>query len=137
MNPSSRKPVAIALGTALAGLTLSGSAFAMQPLVQGYMLSAQDAQATAAKAHEGKCGEGKCGMQNADTDKDGRISQAEFDAAHPDKAGKFAQIDTNKDGYIDAEEHKAHRADKAKDKAGAGHKAGEGKCGEGKCGGMA
>ena len=41
---SNKKPVAIALGTALAGgLVLSGSAFAMQPLAQGYLLSAQDA----------------------------------------------------------------------------------------------
>lgn len=76
----------------------------MEPLSQGYLLAGQEA----AKAAEGKCGEGKCGMAKADTDKDGKVSQAEFNAAHPDKAAKFAEIDTNKDGFIDAAEHKAH-----------------------------
>lgn len=137
---SKQKPAAIALGTALAGLTLSGGAFAMEPLVQGYMLAAGDA----AKAQEGKCGEGKCGIEKVDTDKDGRISQVEFAAAHPDKAENFAKIDTNADGFIDEAERKAHHAAKGSEgkcgektgkKAGEG-KCGEGKCGEGKCGGM-
>ena len=74
MSQSSKKPVAIAIGTALAGgLMLSGSSFAITPLAQGYLLGAQDAAKAAdaktkegscgahkAKA-EGKCGEGKCG----------------------------------------------------------------------------
>ncbi len=114
------KPAAVAIALA-GGLALTGSAFAMEPLSQGYLLAGQEA----AKAAEGKCGEGKCGMAKADTDKDGKVSQAEFNAAHPDKAAKFAEIDTNKDGFIDAAEHKAH----------AGAKGAEGKCGEGKCGG--
>ena len=54
---SKHTPVAVTLGTALAGLALGGSAFAMEPLAQGYMLAAGEA----AKAAEGKCGEGKCG----------------------------------------------------------------------------
>ena len=119
------KPAAIAVALA-GGILLAGSSFAMEPLAQGYLLAAQDA----AKAGEGKCGEGKCGMAKADTDKDGKVSQAEFNAAHPDKAAKFAEIDTNKDGFIDAAEHKAHAGAK-----GAEGKCGEGKCGEGKCGG--
>lgn len=119
------KPAAVAIALA-GGLALTGSAFAMEPLAQGYLLAAQDA----AKTAEGKCGEGKCGLAKADTDKDGKVSQAEFAAAHPDKAAKFAEIDTNKDGFIDAAEHKAHAGTK-----GAEGKCGEGKCGEGKCGG--
>ncbi|UWX04461.1 EF-hand domain-containing protein [Pseudoxanthomonas sp. NC8] len=132
---SKQKPVAIALGTAPAGLTLSGSAFAMQPLAQGYMVAAGEA----AKAGEGKCGEGACGVAKADTDKDGRLSQAEFATAHPDKADQFARIDANQDGFIDEAERKAHHAAKGSegtcgDKKGAEGKCGEGKCGEGKCG---
>lgn len=139
MSKSHNRPSTLAMSAALAGgIALAGSAFAMQPLAQGYLLSAGDgAKAAEGKCGgEGKCGEGKCGMAKADTDKDGRISQAEFAAAHPDKAGKFASIDTNADGFIDAAEMKAHHAAMHKDKAGEG-KCGEGKCGEGKCGGSA
>jgi uncharacterized low-complexity protein len=150
-------PAAIALGAALAGgLVLSGSAFAMEPLAQGYLLSASagdkakegncgghktadakagDKAAMEGKCGEGKCGEGKCGMEKMDTDKDGRISRAEFAAAHGGDATKFASHDPNGDGFISAAEMKAHhdakRGDKADDKAMA-----EGKCGEGKCGSM-
>ena len=147
MSQSSKKPVAIAIGTALAGgLMLSGSSFAITPLSQGYLLGAQDAaKAADAKAKEGscggdkakaegKCGEGKCGIEKVDTDKDGKVSRAEFDAAHPDKADKFAAIDANGDGFIDKAEQEAHHA---KAKAGMEGKCGEGKCGEGKCGGAA
>jgi len=141
MSQSSKKPVAIAIGTALAGgLMLSGSSFAITPLAQGYLLGAQDAaKAADAKAKEGgcgadkakaegKCGEGKCGIEKIDTDKDGKVSRAEFDAAHPDKADQFAAIDSNGDGFIDQAEKEAHHAAKT---------GAEGKCGEGKCGGAA
>ncbi len=155
----SKKPVALAIGATLAGgLMLSGSAFASTPLAQGYLLGAQQA-AAADKAKEGSCGagmktgmqgksgEGKCGMAAMDTDKDGKVSRAEFTAAHKDKAAEFDTIDSNKDGSIDATEMKAHHASMHADKkAGdgteaadkkAGKKAGmEGKCGEGKCGSM-
>jgi uncharacterized low-complexity protein len=142
MSKSNQKPVSLALSAALVGgLALSASAFAMQPLAQGYLLSATaDA---GEKAAEGKCGEGKCGMEKVDTDKDGKVSRAEFTTAHADKADKFDGMDTNKDGFIDAAEHKAHSegkcgegkcgADKKKTDAKADHA--EGKCGEGKCGG--
>lgn len=139
------KPVAAALGTALVGgLMLSGSAFAMTALDNGYALGAQDAAAAstaqqsndgADKARqEGKCGEGRCGIDKLDTDGDGRVSRAEFDAKHPDKAGKFDEIDTNRDGFIDAAEQEAHHGENKSDTEG---KCGEGKCGEGKCGGSA
>jgi len=141
MTQSSKKPVAVAIGTALAGgLMLSGSSFAVTPLAQGYLLGAQDAATADAKAQEGncggdkakaegKCGEGKCGLDKIDTDKDGKVSRAEFDAAHPDKGDKFAAIDTNGDGFVDQAEHEAHKAASKGDM--------EGKCGEGKCGGAA
>ena len=116
----SNKP-ALVTATLAGGLLLAGSAFAATPLAQGYMLGAQDAAAaTDAKAAEGKCGEGKCGMDKMDTDKDGRISQAEFGAAHDGDTSKFAAHDPNGDGFVDATELKALQ---------------EGKCGEGKCGG--
>ncbi|TYT25381.1 hypothetical protein FZO89_03365 [Luteimonas viscosa] len=144
MIQSNKKPVAVAIGTALAGgLLLSGSAFSVTPLAQGYLLGAQDATAAAAedkakegqcggdkaKKAEGKCGEGKCGIDKIDTDKDGRVSLAEFEAAHPGKAEKFAAMDANADGFVDAAEHEAHAAARKTDM--------EGKCGEGKCGGAA
>ena len=130
MSKNTTKPAAIAVALA-GGILLTGSSFAMEPLAQGYLLAAPEAaKAGEGKCGEGKCGEGKCGMAKADTDKDGKVSQAEFAAAHPDKAADFAGIDTNKDGFIDAAEHKAHAGAK-----GAEGKCGEGKCGEGKCGG--
>jgi len=112
-----------ALGVALAGLVLSSSAFAMQPLVQGYMVVASHAAAegkcgegkcggneakptkTAAvkKTAEGKCGEGKCGDEKfaqIDTDDDARVSKAEFLAVAPGQDAVFAQKDTDHDGYI-------------------------------------
>jgi uncharacterized low-complexity protein len=142
-----RKPVALAIGATLAsGLMLSGSAFASTPLAQGYLLGAQEA-APVDKAKEGSCGadkakEGKCGVAAMDSDKDGKVSRAEFDAAHADKAAMFDEIDTNKDGFMDADEGKAHHegrcgSDKKAGDAESGAKSGmEGKCGEGKCGAM-
>lgn len=133
MSQSPRKPVALALGAALAGLALSPQAFAMTDLAAGYMLEAAQDQ----KAAEGKCGEGKCGgkrghtIANMDTDKDGAVSRAEFAAMHDGDASRFAQYDTDNNGSISQAELDAAHAAK---KAGEG-KCGEGKCGEGKCGG--
>jgi len=131
--------LALAVGAVLAGgLSLSGSAFAIHDLAQGYMVGAH-------AVAEGKCG-GKGGgkgghhtLAQVDTDKDGRISPAEFAAAHGGDGSRFAKYDTDKDGFISAAEMKAAHEGKrgegkadgqAKDKA-----AHEGKCGEGKCGG--
>lgn len=130
MSSKTSKPAALALGAALA-LT-GGSTFAMEPLAQGYMVSA-------ASVAEGSCGaehkkmeaEGKCGLEKMDADKDGKISKAEFAAAHDNDDSKFAEHDLDKDGFISAEEMKTHMG-------GAGGEGGkameEGKCGEGKCG---
>ncbi|MGQ4658961.1 HvfA family oxazolone/thioamide-modified RiPP metallophore [Lysobacter sp. F6437] len=137
MSSKPNKPV-LATATLASGLLLAGSAFAATPLAQGYMLGAQDTgAATQAKTQEGGCGakksEGSCGMDKMDTDKDGKISSAEFGAAHGGDTSKFAAHDPNGDGFVDAAEMDAHHAAK---KAEAGAKADmEGKCGEGKCGG--
>jgi uncharacterized low-complexity protein len=88
------------LGIALAGLTLGGSAFAMQPLSQGHMMAAS-------KTAEGKCGEGKCGdasFARTDTDDDGRVSKAEFLAVAPTRGADFPNLDTSKDGFISEKE---------------------------------
>ena len=125
------KPAALAVCTALAGgIALTGTAFAMQPLAQGYMLGAPSNSSPQAD----KKAEGKCGVAKFDTDGDGRISRAEFEAAHPGKGEKFDGMDSNGDGYVDEAEHAAHKA---------ANKGKEGKCGgdkkhaEGKCGGAA
>jgi uncharacterized low-complexity protein len=135
----SRKPLPLIVAVA-AGSLVVGSLFTMDVMAHGYM---QDAQ-PAAKAAEGKCGgakaaEGKCGgakarkrrMADMDTDKDGKLSRAEFAAAHGGEDEKFAAHDGNSDGFITQAEMDAHHAQM---------KAGEGKCGgakatEGKCGG--
>ena len=143
---SKTKPTALALGAALAGgLALTGSAFAMQPLAQGYMLaSAEVAEGSCGgKAAEGSCGadkkdktaeakagEGRCGLEAMDADKDGRVSRAEFAAAHKDDDSQFAAHDLNKDGFLTAEELKDHMGGSG----GAAKMMEEGKCGEGKCG---
>jgi uncharacterized low-complexity protein len=153
-HKSNNKP-ALVTGTLAASLALAGSAFAATPLSQGYMLGAQEADKAAEAAcgaktaeggcgadkagHEGKCGEGRCGMDKMDSDGDGRISSAEFAAAHEGDASKFAAHDANADGFIDAAEMKAHSEGKCGEgKCGGEKKADmEGKCGEGKCGGSA
>ncbi len=118
LNSKTSKTVVLVAGAALAGgLALSGSAFAMTDLASGYMVSAGEGA---------KAGEGKCGIAKMDTDKDGKVSQAEFGAAHNGDTSKFATHDANKDGVLTADELKAKKGDKM-----------EGKCGEGKCGGMA
>lgn len=126
------KPIALAVSAALVGgIALSSSAFAMTDLASGYMVAAAGGE---------KHAEGKCGVDKMDTDKDGKVSSAEFGAAHNGDTSKFAAHDTNKDGFITADEMKAKMegkcgGDKAKTE---GDKAKmEGKCGEGKCGGMA
>lgn len=70
------------------------------------------------KRGEGRGGKAKAmrggrggGMMMADTNKDGAISKAEFDAM---SAQRFARLDTNKDGKIDATEMQAQRQ-KARD----------------------
>lgn len=134
-KPHARKPAAHVIGTAVAtGTLVAGALFSMQAMAHGYM---QDAAKPAQAKH---AHEGGCGMAHMDTDKDGRLSRAEFDAAHKGSEEKFASHDLNGDGFItQAEMDKHHATEKAKGdakaKAGTEGKCGEGKCGEGKCGG--
>jgi uncharacterized low-complexity protein len=100
---NTRNPAGM-LGVALAGLVLGGSAFAMEPLSQGYMLAASHAAA------EGKCGEGKCGEGKCGEGKCGGAPKADTSAAKKTAEGKcgegqcgdarFASADTNKDGLV-------------------------------------
>lgn len=90
-----------ALGVALVGLVLSGSAFAVQPLDHGYSVAISHAAA------EGKCGEGKCGDERfakVDADHDKRVSRAEFLVVAPGQEAIFAQKDVDHDGYISKQE---------------------------------
>ncbi len=157
MSKTQNTPFAKAIGAAVAtGTLVAGSLFSMQAMASGY--AATQAPATAAEGKcggEGKCGEGKCGGDKAkrdaatgqasgkrqhkpmtlsamDSDKDGRVSRAEFAAAHAGKADKFAAHDADGDGFVTQAELDAHHAKKS-----AEGKCGEGKCGEGKCGGSA
>ncbi|QIL20092.1 EF-hand domain-containing protein [Thermomonas sp. HDW16] len=50
------------------------------------------------------------GLRAADTDKDGRISRAEADAANAKAGERFAQMDVNKDGYLDRSDMQARMA---------------------------
>ena len=116
------KPVAIAVGAALAGsfavtgvanADMGASPFAMNSLVAGYMLGA---------------GEGSCGGDKAD--KEGKCGG--------DKAEGKAHKEGSCGGDKAAKEGKCGEGKCGGDKAGAktDAKAGkEGKCGEGKCGG--
>ena len=49
-------------------------------------------------------------MQRADTDRDGRISRAEAQAAQAQHAGRFDELDDNKDGYLDRADRQARMA---------------------------
>ena len=98
---------------------------------------ASSGQATGKRTHKPMV------MKDMDSDKDGRLSRAEFIAAHKPAndggvtamddweapaAKAFAEHDADGDGFISQAEMDQHHADmKAK--------ASEGKCGEGKCGG--
>ncbi len=107
MSTSNTRNTVGLLGLALAGLSLSTSAFAIEPLSQGYMLAASKA------AGEGKCGEGKCGAHGAKPAKAATASKA--------AEGKCGEGKCGADGAKPA-------------KAATASKTAEGKCGEGKCG---
>ena len=77
---NTRKTAAGLFGIALTGLALSGSAFAMQPLSQGFMLAA------AHVGDEGKCGEGKCGSDSKPAKSTAASKTAERRKARPSNA---------------------------------------------------
>lgn len=130
MSRNDTRNTADLLGVALTGLLVTGSAFAVQPLTQGYLIAAAGpAAAEKAKGAEGKCGEES--FARTDTNHDGKVSREEFNVAAPTRIAEFDKIDTDHDGVISLPE--ALESVKASRKA-AGKEVGEGKCGEGKCG---
>ncbi|MGQ0429936.1 MAG: HvfA family oxazolone/thioamide-modified RiPP metallophore [Gammaproteobacteria bacterium] len=86
-----RKPVALAIGAALAtSLAAAGAAqassFAVNALGSGYMLAAGEPGGDD-KAKEGKCGEGKCGSDKA---KEGKCGEGKC-GADKAKEGKCGE----------------------------------------------
>lgn len=105
--------ISVAVGSAFVAtlsatpLALAGeNPFALQSLEQGHQV-ADSKGMKEGKCGEGKCGasmkagEGKCGMSMADANKDGKVSQDEFNKHH---ATMFGMMDANKDGFIDKTE---------------------------------
>jgi uncharacterized low-complexity protein len=117
------KPVAVAVGAALAGtFAVTGTAsadtgvspFALTTLSAGYLLGAAEGSCGGAKEEknaEGSCGEGKCG---GDKEAEGGDKDAEGSCGGDKEAEGSCGGDKEAEG---------------------GDKDAEGKCGEGKCGG--
>lgn len=109
------------LGAALIGsMALSSSAFAVEPLTQGYQL------ASAKVAGEGKCGEGKCGGSAKATQGEGKCGEgkcgASAKAGAEGKCGEgkcgdasFAKTDSNHDGKVSRDEFLVVAKDRAGD----------------------
>jgi uncharacterized low-complexity protein len=145
MSNKTIKSLSVAVGVAFVGsLAISqaatASSFSLSDMDSGYQQVGEKGKE--GKCGEGKCGEGKCGVAKLDSDKDGSVSATEFAASgHP--ADKFAGMDTDNNGMVNAAEwdaaHKGHEGKCGEGKCG-GDKAKEGSCGgdkgkEGKCGG--
>lgn len=123
-NPSFNKAGLGAISVVLtSGMLLANSAFAAQPMSNGYLLTAAPmsktaegkcgegkcgaSKAAAAKTAEGKCGEGKCGDESfakTDADNDGKVSKAEFLAKAPTRETYFDQVDADHNGFINQAE---------------------------------
>ena len=121
------KPIAIAVGAALAGsFALSGTAiadtgvspFAMTTLSAGYMLSTGEGSCGGDKEGEGSCGGDKEGEGSCGGDKEG-------DGADKDGEGSCGG-DKDAEGSCGGDKE---------GKEGKEDKDAEGSCGEGKCGG--
>ncbi len=75
-------------------------------------LDAGERPQMAGKRHQGGKQGGHGRMIAADTDKDGRISRAEADAANAKASERFEQMDVNKDGYLDRSDREARSAER-------------------------
>ncbi|TFF37616.1 EF-hand domain-containing protein [Pseudomonas sp. RIT623] len=106
--------------TLIGGMVLGNTAFAVEPLSQGYQLAA------AKTAGEGKCGEGKCGASGKATQGEGKCGEgkcgASAKAGAEGKCGEgkcgdasFARTDSNHDGKVSREEFLAVAKDRAAD----------------------
>lgn len=73
-------------------------------------LSAGERPQLRGKGHDRGGAHGQGRMRAADTDKDGRISRAEAQAAHAKAGDRFEQMDFNKDGYLDRADMQARVA---------------------------
>jgi hypothetical protein len=105
MSSISNGRTATRVATVTAGLLLSGAAFSMSPLAQGYMLGADQAgPATETKAGAKPASKGAGRFEAMDTNKDGAVTSAEAAAFH---SGQFQKMDSNKDGRLSREESMA------------------------------
>jgi hypothetical protein len=133
------KPVAIAVGAALAGtFAVTGTAsadtgvspFALTTLSAGYLLGAAEGQCGGAKEEknaEGSCGEGKCGGDKEAEGSCGGDKEAEGSCGGDKEAEGSCGGDKEAEGSCGG--------DKEAEGSCGGDKEAEGKCGEGKCGG--
>ncbi|MDH1659688.1 EF-hand domain-containing protein [Pseudomonas mosselii] len=134
---TTRQTLGLLGATLLGGMVLGNSAFAVEPLAQGYQLASAKTPgegkcgaggkatqsegkcgegkcgASAKAGAEGKCGEGKCGdasFARTDSNRDGKVSREEFLAVAKDRAADFDKIDRNHDGFISEQEAHDHLA---------------------------
>lgn len=110
--------IAVTVCSVLVGGAVSGSTFAMQPLSQGYMLSAQDAAVPRA---DQKANPQDSSDKKAEGRDSARKGKTEGNSVDPAPAQSDARTDDKaaKDKTGTANDSKGHM---------------EGKCGEGKCG---
>ncbi len=121
------KPVALAVGAALAGsFAVTGTAnadtgvspFQMTTLSAGYLLGGAAGGDKQAKEAEGSCGEGKCGGDKEAEGSCGGDKEAEGSCGGDKEAEGSCGGDKEAEGSCGGDKEEA-----------------EGKCGEGKCGG--
>ena len=110
------------LGAALlGGMVMGNSAFAVEPLSQGYQL------ASAKTGGEGKCGEGKCGGSEKASQGEGKCGEGKCGGSAKATQGEgkcgegkcgdasFARTDTDHDGRVSRAEFLAVAKDRAAD----------------------
>lgn len=114
--------ISVAIGSAFAATLVSApvsaaeNPFVVQTMDSGYIVAdagkhgdkkTGEGKCGTMKAGEGSCGnkasEGKCGAAMADINKDGKITQEEWNKHHD---AMFEQMDVNKDGVLDDSELK-------------------------------
>lgn len=105
MRSNSTSRTATRVATVSAGLLLSGAAFSMSPLAQGYMLGADQAtSANETRAGTKSASKGAGRFDVMDANKDGAVTSAEAAAFH---SAQFQAMDSNKDGRLSKEESTA------------------------------